>query len=339
VGPLAPLIAFIVGAGAPEGGDWIDWRAPNACPDEARVKEATAARLGRMPEPSEIEVSAVVIERESSGLELTLRTVRHGLHDARTLTSSTCEALMDATALVVAVAVDPMSAAASIEPAPSTIVTPPTLAPLPDAASSRPVPTAPAVDTAVPDVDLRPTDVTLAAGGGLEIGALPGPSGGPRLGFALGWSRVRVEIAGWYAAPRTAVASDGRVRVQMGAANGNVCGRLRARRLEAPICVGLELGANRGDGEDVRAPKTGHGLWIAPVVGVGLLGWVTPHVALGGRVEVAIPAKRTGFDIREPGDPIELWTPAPLSVRLWAGIEVRLWGRGDGSGSGRRDTR
>jgi hypothetical protein len=338
---LAWVVAMLVVP--PSEAEWLRWRAPASCPDAARVHEAITARLGRELDATEIEVDAVVQDRGSNGLALTLRTTRAGIADARELTSGTCDALVDATALVVAVAIDPIAAVTTLqairaaEPAPEApaieeaFVPPP--APIPEAVPERPKTTT-TVDAPVPR--RRRLDVLLAASGGVETGAMPGPSGGPNVAVAIAWPRARIEVAGFYLAPRDSITGEGTVRVQMGVMSARACGRLRSGRFEAPLCAGLEIGASRGDGIEVVDPRTAHGRWIAPAASAGALGWVTPRVALGARVELAIPVDRTGFDVRDPGDPIPLHEPGPVSARLWAGIEVKLWGR-DGSGRSRRD--
>ena len=188
-------------------------------------------------------------------------------------------------------------------------------------------------------VDRRPTELLLAATGGLELGAHPGVTGGPNLAFGLAWHRLRLEIGGWFLAPRTTNREGANVRVLSGAAAARGCGRLHLQRVEVPLCAGIEAGASRGEGRGAPDPREATGLWVAPIVAGGVHGWVIPRLAIVGRIEVAVPITRTAFEVRDPGDPVELFRPEPVSGRIWIGIEGKLWGRRDGSSGGRRNGR
>ena len=55
---------------------WLQWDAPDSCPAAEYLDEATAARLGRPPEPGEVTAKATVEDRGAEGLALTLETTR-----------------------------------------------------------------------------------------------------------------------------------------------------------------------------------------------------------------------------------------------------------------------
>lgn len=332
---------------------WVRWDAPDACPAASDLAQAVRARLGRSPTEGEIEVAASIEDRNADGLHLTLETTSNGQRDRHTMTAHDCRALTDAAALVVALSIDPMAVVAATTvvdereaepegpPMVPPLVEPPLVEPLPPEPSPEPPPDEAARD----DLDnaprsgpvppesragadapgLRAPEGLLGIAGGAEIGALPGVTGGPSVTFALAWPRLRVELGGTWLAPRTTTGGEARVRVMLGVATVRACGRLRGERIEVPLCAGLEAGAGRGRGLDAPNPRVANGTWLAPTVGAGVLGWVIPRLAVFGRAEVAVPVLRAAYDVREPGEPQELFRPGAASGRLWVGIEARLW--------------
>ncbi len=336
-----------------QAGSWLRWSAPTMCPDHDAVENATQRRLGRTVDLGEITVVATVDDRNSDGLQLTLDTTREGVTDTHSMTAHDCGALADAAALVIALTLDPVTTtrvaeAASAQSAPTQPPpTPPRVlaagppspatTPRPPAPrrSGRPSPAPPGSAAGAPTSNPTPSTtgspapdpaILLAASGGLEFGALPGLSGGPRVTLTVGWARLRLEASGWYAAPRTAVADAGSVRVQMGAATVLSCARLGTAAVEVPICGGLEVGGTHARGSNAPDSRVARGLWLAPTMSSGGHGWVTPRLALLGRVEVAIPVRATAYDVREPAQPLELFRPRALSGRFWLGIEGKLRG-------------
>ncbi|MCA9709643.1 MAG: hypothetical protein KDK70_27640, partial [Myxococcales bacterium] len=103
------------------------WDAPPGCPEAPAVRRALAGYLG--PEPAQevgagVRVTAQVTEGEG-GYRLALRTETASGVTTRETTAEECGVLVDATALIVAIAVDPSSvvgraaAEASPEPPPA----------------------------------------------------------------------------------------------------------------------------------------------------------------------------------------------------------------------------
>ncbi|MEM6989204.1 MAG: hypothetical protein AAF721_01865 [Myxococcota bacterium] len=330
---------------------WLQWDAPSTCPERGYVEDATTERLGRAPTLAEVEVEVTITDHGSDGLRLKLGTVRDGQRDAHTMTAHDCRALADATALVVALTVDPVAVAGRVDAPPEP--EPPPAAPSVEPPAPEPPPEPPAdppvvrrqparveaADAAPPPKPApRVVDAMLRAEGGVELGALPGVTGGPALALAVGLPRLRIELGAMYLAPRRASGADATVNVQLGAATARVCGRLRTRRIEVPLCGGLEAGGMRGDGSGAPDARPAAGLWLAPAVSAGAHGWLTPRLALVARAEVAVPLALPAFEIRDPGDAIELFRPEPVSGRIWIGIEGKLWARGDGSAGSRRSS-
>lgn len=337
---------------------WLQWDAPDSCPSAEYLDDATASRLGRAPEPGEVTAHASVEDRGAEGLALTLETTRDGQTDSHSMTAHDCRALADASALIIALSIDPVAVATNVkaasevaeQPEPPTLEQPRPILSGPTEPEPEPEP-APEPEVLPPTeggagdpssddaIDRRPRELLLAAAGGLELGAHPGVTGGPNLAVALAWRRLRLELGGWFLAPRTTDREGANVRVLSGAAAARGCGRLQLQRVEVPLCAGLEAGGTRGDGRGAPDARGATGLWLAPLVASGVHAWVIPRLAIVGRLEVAVPITRTAFEVRDPGDPVQLFRPEPVSGRIWIGIEGKLWGRRDGSGGGRRTRR
>jgi hypothetical protein len=301
----------------------LRWHAPPGCPDTETVRAGIERRLGRTWPADDLAVDATLVASSPGSdtaptrftLELELR--RGATVDRRTVSGPSCDALATAAALVVALAIDAVAVARVVVMPPSPDATPPWDRSRVPAAIPRPPRIAPptARRRFVPGMHLRTQ-------GGIEYGALPGVGGHAGLAVAIAWPRLRIEMLGQYHAPRRAIRSLGRVDVQMGVVAIDVCARLRAaKRIETPVCAGIEAGAMRGDGADAPSARTSHGAWIAPRFGAGLIGWVRPRIGLALRAEGAIPLQRPRFELRGPPEPIELFAPAPASLRVLAGIE------------------
>lgn len=316
--------------------DWLRWEAPASCPDAESAKAATRRRLGREATNADVNVVAT-IERQGDEHQLELSITREATLRTHRLTAQDCRTLAEATGLLVAVGIDPVATVHNIPTEPSVTESPavspgPELPELPSAVETVDPELGSAV---VPSEEPAPARVerqgvqrvTLAVLGGLELGALPTLSGGPRLRLSLGWERWRLELAGSYFAPRVARTTDGAVRVQLGAADARACWRLRRGRIEAPLCGGVEVGASHAIGLREPGPRAATGLWLAPSGSGGAHAWVLPNLALVARAEVALAAVRTAYDVRDPGDPTTVFAPGLVSGRLWLGLEVNLWSR------------
>ncbi|MEX1362672.1 MAG: hypothetical protein AB1Z98_06065, partial [Nannocystaceae bacterium] len=189
----------------------VRWEAPSGCPGAQTLRRGIEQRLGRRLVADEVEVDARVSAR-AEGFTLELRTTVDGLTDTRTLEAAECEALADATALVVALAVDPVAVAEVLEAARAValedepIAAPPLLPATSSSDSTEEAePTAP---PATPDSELGVgRDRGLEGGilrltGGLGLGAVPGPTGALSLAGGLQWRRARLELEGSYWVPR-----------------------------------------------------------------------------------------------------------------------------------------
>jgi hypothetical protein len=215
-----------------------------------------------------------------------LTTVREGATGERVFESSSCRSVADATALIVALTIDPQRVAANRSvaapetgPAPSATAAP--SASPPNASSAAPPPTSPPppAPTTAPAPARTPTPApappspplpasrfaVVAAISG-DLGTLPGPAYGFTLGASLFLGDLRLEGYGAYwpaetAHPTSSSSLGGDVWLADGGARG--CWVPVHGALEIAACPGLELGILHGQGKGVLSPRPADGIWVA----------------------------------------------------------------------------
>jgi hypothetical protein len=248
----AALLALCVGVAAPsllrsayaQQAAWsLAWEAPADCPSEANVRDAVAQLLGTSaPPPASVSARAVVQRTSSDHWIVQLTTVREGARGERVVEATSCPSLANATALIVALTIDPERVAAhTAAPAPSastsatasiasTAAAAPSVAavaPVPSASasgspppptpSSRPAPTpapAPSVAVLAPPRDrpsatpadegpVVPRRFALLLEGVGDLGSLPRLSDGLAGGLAVTFDALRLEAFGAYLFPQS----------------------------------------------------------------------------------------------------------------------------------------
>jgi hypothetical protein len=308
----------------------IEWDAPAPpCPTVTEVEDAVRRMAGRMPDASEIRARAQV-SRAGERWSLRLTTEVGERVQERALEADTCEALAKATAIVIAVAVDPIGAAHEVRnaqriEAPSPERPPASAAATETAAETEVAPSPRATVTTNRKVR-APVRVHFGAGGGVVIGVLPGVSGGPVAALGLTAGRFRAELRGAWWAPR--LGRDGGVtaRIQVGTVGFMACGEPGPTRATFPICAGIESGAMRARGVAVTNPRTQHLAWAAALIGAGVRGWVRPRIGLRADVEVAIPftVDRVVVGSPEANPPRTVHQTPFVGARALLGVEFRL---------------
>jgi hypothetical protein len=328
----------------------VTWDAPPACPTAQDVEARVVQRLGRAVAMHELRMQGtIVLERDMYVLNLAIVLERDGVIERtqRELSSTSCETLGEAAALVAArsieerhltepdetepdeteideteideTEIDESSETDVPEPPPEaeTSVEAPAERGLPEAATPIPI------ERLAPSRPRAP-EIVGALEGGLAIALLPDPTGvvGGRLHWL--WRSWGLQLGGQWVTPQTVSRGVGAVRAQLGTADARGCGLVRGGRWALPLCAGFEVGAVRGDGRDVENARTRHGLWLAGIVSVGSWGWVHPRVGLGLRIDMTAAAVRPRFELRDPGPQHELFTPPVVGVRLLAGVQIRL---------------
>jgi hypothetical protein len=319
----------------------LTWQAPAGCPDAAAVRRALAGYLGEGPSAEAgAAVRAVARVTQSGGAyRLVLRTETASGESRRETTADDCAVLVDATAVIVAIAVDPSTVLGRGDAAPRPVEPEPVEPP------SEPAPSEPA--DPVDPVDPGPTEAApilapevpspvpppvsprvrygVRVGGGVDLGVLPGLAGGVRVAAAAFGRPWRAELRGDFWFPRTATAAEGiGARVSLWSLGARGCGVPAVARagLELPLCAGLESGAMRGDpvGDRIASPTPSRRFWLAADASAGVAWAPWRFLALVLQAELVVPIVRAGFRVGE----MEVHRAGPVGGRGLLGLEARF---------------
>lgn len=299
------------------------WSAPAGCPERATVEVEIERLLNRSLAsawPVALCVRADVRLGRRGGFRATIET-RSGEHaSVRTLEGRDCTAVWQATALLIALAIDPTVTAEAERPAAHADVTA-----LQEPQAQLEAAVSPTREPAgVPEPTERPWRLVLRGMVAAEAGAIPAPSAG--LGAAIGalGRRARLEVAfGYWFERRATVPGD----TSVGGDFGFYAGAVRACLVPAAsaawlsLCGGGEVGRIHGSGFGVDRPDTARALWIAPLAGAFAAIGLSATTALLCQVDAAFPLVRPDFQL---GDSTRVFRPAAFSLRASLGLEARF---------------
>jgi hypothetical protein len=235
-----------------------------------------------------------------------------GVEGERSLDGDSCSSVASATALILAMTLDPeaVRGAPSAPPAP-----PPATAiavVVEDDEAQRQVP---APEQSRIQARLRPI---VVAG----LGALPGVAAG--LGAALTVQRGRwsAELFGLYLPDRRHPSEDragagGDFRLLAVGAAG--CYALLPGALEVAGCIGAELDHVGARGYGVAEPGSGAGTWVAPLANTATTWWIGERVALRLDLQAVMPLSRPRFVLLGVGP---VWRPPVVNGRAGLGLMV-----------------
>jgi hypothetical protein len=305
----------------------IEWEAPPECPNAQDI-QAHAERLLGQPlgaaRAQRVVARAVVRRNEAGNWELRLSLTSNERVSEDTLIAKQCLALGDATALKVALAVDPVATARAVALAAGNAESSGNSA----APKPAPVPELRAGPSQVPETDATssPTPASLGVRltSGAGLGVLPSVAGGAALALWLQQSAWRAELGAygfWGGDAHYQRMPAVGARLQLFSAVARGCPILRGGTLEFPICFGLELGVMRGEGYGVERTDSAHSWWGAVAVGPALKAPVSEIFSLWFEADGAFAFLRPGFNVRNLGS---LYSAGPGSVRVWAGGEIRF---------------
>jgi hypothetical protein len=121
------------------------------------------------------------------------------------------------------------------------------------------------------------------------------------LSGALLGATWRVELAGRYLPPRRLQARSAPAGgdFQGGTVGLRGCPTPRLRRIELPVCLGLEAGSVRARGRDVVGPETTHAALVTATLGSALVVVVDPRFALWLQVEAGVNLTRPRFFVSD----------------------------------------
>ncbi|HEX3853550.1 MAG TPA: hypothetical protein VHW01_21440 [Polyangiaceae bacterium] len=290
----------------------IHWQAPAECPSQNSVRLAVERLLGASLEglPSkDVQASGEVRRNDAGNWELLSSLSVGGQEERETLIAKKCQALADAMALKVALAIDPLAVAASVEPTPPAPPPRPAPAPSPDSQQHE---------------SPRRTPLGLRVTGGTELGPLPGITFGAGLYGSLQFPGVRLELgAQGYSGgiARYAEPSSVGAHFQLFSGTARACLSPGVATLAVHLCGGLELGVIRGEGFGTAQAESTSGLWGAAELGPALRLRLSNAIALWLEGDALLTVLRPEFHVKNLDT---LYTPPLGNLRLVAGLEINF---------------
>jgi hypothetical protein len=257
--------------------------------------------------------------------------------DERYLEHPSCENLVQALALVVALAIDPERVHAlqrtrepgSEAPAPPE---PPASAPsaLPERSAPRATPKPERTPVATPDTSSR----SVLRGLRWALHGLAGAGSLPRLGAGLeatvGWHRqtFRAELVGRYWVPRQESLQDiPSLSIELGldTVGARACWLPLSGPFQLAACAGGDLGAMsaRGSASGLENPRVPHALYADLAAGLQLA-YTRARLAPEGGFEVSGAATRPAFGIGENGQWREVFRPESWGFLVFLGLAFEL---------------
>lgn len=305
------------------------WNAPAPCADVAAVRGKVENQLGYALEArvgSELlTANAVVVRGDGGRFRLQLHTQFRDEARSRELEGGSCEAVENATALMLAFLLDPEAAATRSTPPDEGVPDSEGVSPLaltePDAAeppaSAHPLALAAAAKTEL--MSATPKDVVLphpkstkpaelpwflGALAGVDSGALPAATSSIELFFGRRLGPVQLEASALRLSPRERrLPNDstrgGRFELWGLAADG--CYSASWAKLELGPCTGVETGTVFGSGFGVDLPGQGKGLWLAARGMLRATYRVFPRLGTRLQAGVALPLSRPTYVLDNVG--------------------------------------
>jgi hypothetical protein len=305
----------------------VDYRAATGCPTAAYFRASIAARtsLVRFADTDDVTRAFVLdVAVDGDRARGVLRVLdASGAESARQLAGVTCREVVDALALVAALAIDPRASTAPLaiapaepEPAPappSTPAPPPRVAPAAIASASAPAPSrsrwaiGAGVGAGVVDAGLPEPAYEVAPG-------LVARRGGGRL-LELGVAFVRVASGG-------DATADGMVDLTWNLGRAEAClAIVELVGITASACARVDAGALVAQGVDVPNPRRVTRPWVAPGAALTIGRAIGPVLVRAG-VGIDAPLVRDRFELAPD---VELAATPAVQVRGAVGIVVMFW--------------
>lgn len=289
----------------------VAWLAPEGCPTASAVQTQIDALLGAAAAARAVEDLAVraVVEQGTRWL-VTIETRRAGSSGHRSLEAATCQGLADATALIVALMIDPAAVAARTEKPPRE---PPPAASPPPVAAPTPV--------SVP----RSTFGLVGLAGVGHVGVVPAVDVAPALVLGLRRPSWRAELRLAYGLRRVrseplAEAGDAYGEFRFHAAALTGCYTLARGPFELGPCAVAEAGVVHGQG--IRADRTA--TQNTPWMALGGGGWLAVKAASWLRfalhVDAMVPLWRPAYVFRIMD--VEVFQSPSVGGRLTLSVET-----------------
>jgi hypothetical protein len=292
----------------------FEWIAPEGCPPESSVNAEIDNLLGGVARDRAREDLTVEATVEHGALwSVTLETMSSATSGHRTIEAATCQGLANATALIVALMIDPDAVAARAGKVKERETA------LPPAAPSAPAPPSPPVQ--------RATFGLAGVGATGNLGVLPAPDVGIGAEIGLVRRQWRVELRAAYGLRnvRSDTLSDpagayGRFRFFAATLAG--CWTIVRPAVDLGPCAEAEFGAVYGEGsgasQNTAETTPWFGLGAGGVVSIKASPWL--HFPL--HADAVVPLWRPNFTFRNVDSPI--FRSRVVGGRLTVGVELRF---------------
>jgi hypothetical protein len=298
----------------------LTWSAPASCPSHADV-ESSVARLLAGSRSGETLGADVKVTVDRHGLyHARLRTHLRDADGERSLTAASCPLVASATALVLALTIDPTLAVEpqESEPSPPPPASPPPAPPALSAPREESVAPAPAATRESSSLTVAPGAAAL-----VDVGSLPSPAIGGAVEIAVdkGWASLRAEGAAFGAQHVDAGSRAGAGgRFTLLAASLRGCAGAGALwRVEG--CVGIELDRIVGEGFGVSSPGSATRVSAGARAGVRLAFRPAPLLSVPVALDAIVPLNRPTFVLGNVGT---VFRPAPVAIRASIGLVVHF---------------
>ncbi len=317
----------------------LEWAAPDDCPSAEAVREDIERLLGRplgaVNDPP-LNATAEIIE-QSNGWQLRLKVTAgdSGVRE-REITGERCEDLAQATATIIALAIDPNlrtelpQSESDSQPAATKTAEPTAVDPRDTPAAEPPAePPPPPQPTARPARPASPPAVETRAEWEVGIAALldgfslPSPAPGVRLNAGVERRPLRFEAFALHLFDRRTTVDGGGVGVFSLTAGGlRGCFVHHTSDFELGPCLSSELGVLRGRSEKVSSPDSGTALWWGIGAGAGASWRASSSWALELGAEAVLPLLGGHFVIR--GVEGKVHEPPTATVRGFLGATYQF---------------
>ncbi len=338
---LAPVLVAsalaVALAGPPSAGEDLplQWTAPSDCPQRDAVRHQIGEHLAREDFGDALSQVRVAGTLTGEGDTWTL-TVAVTLPDGdvrRQVQGSSCQELTQAAGLIIAVALDPLRAAAqarrAAEPAPQPQPQPqPVVERTAPERPSAPTPEPHAPPQAEPFAASSPAPrraIDLRVGPLLELGTLDTIRAGAYVSAGLVWTHVRVDLGAAWVAPRRrrpfAAEPDAGVRVQQAGGLVRACFVPGRDAVVIATCAGVEAGFMRGRGIGLTTAQTSAAPSVATTLGPELT-WISRRrIGLWAAADAMFHLVRPRWSVPELGVAAQTRT---VGFRVVVGPTLRL---------------
>ena len=311
---LASLTCALPAGASQEMSFTLSWQAPADCPAPGDVRAEVARLLGgqiRLPAGRDFKAGALVTHGQTWAVAI--ETELAGRAGRRFIEAASCKDLADATALILALMIDP-----------DVVPTPHVFQPQPPQPPPPPVPVQP---QPTPQKRPSPVDFLLGLHAQGSRGTLPSVDVGVGGGVGVVGRRFRVELRANYGLRRDQTASVTTLpgaygQFNLWAAELSGCFNLGQEVWAFGPCADAEGGVVSARGVKVDQSLPAHRPWLAIGAGGYAAVSLSHRWSIPVHLAVLVPLVRPEYVFKDVPDPV--FQAAPVGVRISSGIELRF---------------